>query len=293
MQIKSKFLILGASGLIGYNFFLYYFKKKNIECYGSVRSILKKKKFKNKYKNNIIILKNLNSIKKVINKLKPNVVMNCIGITKHVDKNLSLKKILKINYILPKNLAKFCKVHKIKFVHLSSDCVYSGIKEKNYFYSENSKKDAVDRYGLSKSRSEMLVKPAIVVRTSTVGIEKFSNYGLFNWFKNKKNVCDGFYNAYFTGLPTIVLAEMIYLLLLKAPHYSGLINIAGPRISKYLFLKKVKKSLKKNITILKKGKPILDRSLSSKKFEKLTNVAIQSKFSWNLLIKKMLSFNYD
>ena len=116
---------------------------------------------------------------------------------------------------------------------------------------------------------------------------------MFNWFKNKKNVCDGFYNAYFTGLPTIVLAEMIYLLLLKAPHYSGLINIAGPRISKYLFLKKVKKSLKKNITILKKGKPILDRSLSSKKFEKLTNVAIQSKFSWNLLIKKMLSFNYD
>ena len=103
----------------------------------------------------------------------------------------------------------------------------------------------------------------------------------------------GSFIAIFIVLTQMWLAEMIYLLLLKAPHYSGLINIAGPRISKYLFLKKVKKSLKKNITILKKDKPILDRSLSSKKFEKLTNVAIQSKFSWNLLIKKMLSFNYD
>ena len=291
-MIKKKILILGISGMIGYNFFLFFKNKNNINCYGTLRSYYKKKKFKNIYRKSIFVCKDFNSIVIAINKINPHFILNCVGITKHLDQNINFKEIMKINYHFPLKLSKFCNANKIKFIHLSTDCVFSGSGLKN-FYNENSKKTATDNYGISKSKSENLHKNSIIIRTSTVGIEKFSSNGLVNWFLKQKKTCKGYSNAYFTGLPTVVLADMIYKLLKIKPNFSGLINIAGPRISKYHFLKKMNNFRKKRVIITKDNFPVLDRSLNAKKFEKITKIKVQSKFNWHYLIQKMMKFKYD
>ena len=100
--MNKKILILGANGLIG-NGLTHYFSSKNLILFTAVRSKKKEFFYKNEkyfhYKN-LKTKKSLIAIKKIIDTIKPNYVINCIGITKHLKK--SKNKLLNID--LPKFL---------------------------------------------------------------------------------------------------------------------------------------------------------------------------------------------
>ena len=72
-------------------------------------------------------------------------------------------------------LAKHCTENKSKLIHVSSDCVFSGKKGN---YSENDETDANDLYGITKAAGEIKDNNNITVRTSTIGFEIGSKYGL-------------------------------------------------------------------------------------------------------------------
>ena len=126
------------------------------------------------------------------------------------------------------------------------------------------------------------------IRTSFIGPEKNGNNQLLNWFLSQKNETNGFDKAFFSGLTSLELSNIIYTYFLKKHFYYNLIlNIGGPKISKYKLLLLISKVFKKRITINKFSKFKIDRSLNSNKFMKISKYR---KKSWLLMLKDLKKF---
>ena len=83
-----KILILGPTGLLGNTLLKYFSKKNNFKCYGAIRKksdTIKLKNIKNIKLYKINYKKRINIIK-LFNQIKPNLIINCIGIIKQLTK---------------------------------------------------------------------------------------------------------------------------------------------------------------------------------------------------------------
>ena len=278
-----KVLILGSTGLLGNTLNLFLKEKKIQPFYISG----------NKSSNRNYYLKNFNNFKKIeklIIKIKPQHIINCIGVTHH-HKSYKNKKTTKlINSFLPKFLSKLCNRNKIYFLHISTDCVFSGKKGN---YSEKSKKNPVGFYGKTKSNGEVKNFYSSTIRTSFIGPEKNGKNQLLNWFLSQKNEIYGFDKAFFSGLTSLELSKIIYFYFLKKKSfYNQILNIGGPKISKYKLLILFSKIFKKKIFIRKDTAFKIDRSLNSDKFKLLSKY---KKKNWIIMIKDLRRFmiNYN
>ena len=278
-----RILLIGANGLIGAHFTKSFLTKKEWKIYPLVRS-KKKLNFIENYKNMEILelkdFQNLNHIKDLIVHHNINLIINCAGITKHNPEIKDLNKVLYLNSIFPKNLSKICNQLNIRFIHLSTDCVFSG---QSSMYCEHSIHDAKDFYGITKSLGEVSDKKNLTIRTSTIGHETNTSYGLLNWFL-KQDECFGYKNAVFSGPTTLELSKIIRDLIIPNSQLTGILNISSEPINKYSLLEIIKKvySLK---TIIKPSYKIkINRSLNSDKFRALTNYTARS---WEDMIKEM------
>lgn len=284
----TKILILGANGMLGSELAFFLYKKKNLKIYLTVRKrdLIKKLKF---YKKCMVFdkidLNNKLSINKLIKEVKPNQVINCIGIVKQNLKNKSYKDLFKINSILPRYLSHLSEKYNFRLIHFSTDCVFSG---KLGNYSENHFPDANDDYGISKYLGEELLPKNLVIRTSIIGHEHGSKKSLLEWFLNQKKKVFGFKKAIFSGFTTYEIAKILYKYILNKNNISGLIHISSKPISKYDLLSIIKKVYKKNIKIISDEKVIVDRSLNSDKFKKITKFKPKS---WEKMIKEMYIYN--
>ena len=93
-----------------------------------------------------------NELNKLINKFKPEFIINCVGIVKqHQDANNPLVSIA-VNSLFPHKLNKLCQLFGIKLIHISTDCIFSG---KRGNYTENDYSDSSDLYGRSKFLGEI------------------------------------------------------------------------------------------------------------------------------------------
>ncbi len=271
-------LILGSSGLLG-NTLKIFLKEKKIKTF-----FVSKKK---SYKHNLYLknFKNTKKLEQIIKILNPKYIINCIGATHH-HKTYGNKYDTKfINSILPTFLSKLCLKQKIYFIHISTDCVFSG---KSGNYSENSRKNPLDYYGLTKSKGEVKNRYSTTIRTSFIGPEVKTKKQLLNWFLSQKDEVKGFDNAFFSGLTSLELSNIIYTHFLKKHFFYNLIlNIGGPKISKYNLLLLISKIFKKKILIKKFSKFKIDRSLNSKKFRKLTGYKIKK---WDKMLVELRKF---
>jgi dTDP-4-dehydrorhamnose reductase len=286
MMMNKKILILGTNGLLGSNIYNF-LKNKKLSLYTCTRK--SNNHFINNFEYGDLSKKNSEKkIEKIIKKLNPNYVINCIGITKHKKSNFVEMK--KINYELVYKILSFLKKYKFKYIHLSTDCVFSG-KEGNY--KETSIQNATDDYGITKSMAEKLClkeKNVLILRCSTIGHENFSKNGLLEWFLSKSKVF-GFKKAYFSGPTSLELAKIIFKFILnKNVLKKGIYNIACKKISKFNLLKIVNKIYKKKILIMSNSDFFIDRSLNSNKFVNKTKYLIPS---WRVQIKNMYKFNNE
>lgn len=270
-------LILGSTGILGNTIRLYLEKKKIKVSY-----ILRKKK-----KNHLFLkdFTNFKKLNKLILDINPTHVVNCLGVTKYNESYDQIKKTKLINTKLPRILAKFCKKNKIYFIHISTDCVFTGKKGN---YNEKSLKDSQDLYGLSKSRGEVKNKYSATIRTSFIGPELKTNKSLLNWFLSQKKDVNGFTQAFFSGLTSLELSKIIFLYFIKSNRfYNNIINIGGKKISKFLLLKTISKIFKKKIGIQKSQEFKIDRSLNSNKFRNFSKYKIKS---WTNMVKDLRIF---
>ena len=118
-------LITGSAGFIGNHFFNYLKNIQNVNVFGTINK--NKRNFKKKDLENKIFkcdFSEYKSTKKLIDKIKPNIIFHFAGITNHnfSEKNKVLCK--KNNSKVINNIVK-CINNECKLIFLSSDKVYS------------------------------------------------------------------------------------------------------------------------------------------------------------------------
>lgn len=285
-----KIIVLGASGMIGHCIFEFLRNDKNLDVYGTVRSDKYLSHFFDKFSGKILALNDLNDQKIVNNFLvlhKPNIVINCIGITKHLTEGLMSIPSIQINALLPHILSSICSDIGSRLIHISSDCVFSGSKGN---YSEEDIPDAQDLYGRTKALGEIFhASNCLTIRTSTIGREVGTRHGLLEWFLSQENYCKGYGKAIFSGLPTIILAQIIHEVIIPKPGLAGLYNVAAKPIDKYSLLKLISEIYSKKINIEHDDRFQINRSLDATKFKKATGYTPPN---WPEMIKVMHDQKY-
>ena len=282
-----KVLVLGASGMIGSTLLNVISERSEYEVLGTVRGQRIKRFFHASIASNLMLNKDItnhNGLVNMLQKIRPDVILNCIGLTKHKAGAEDPLNAIPINTLLPHRLAKICASIGSRLIHISTDCVFSGEKGS---YVESDFADARDIYGKSKALGEIDSPNAITLRTSTIGHELNSQFGLLDWFLSQDGQCRGFRRAIFSGLPTIILAQIIRDVVIPQKELSGIYHVAARPINKYDLLKLIATEYGKSISISPDDSFVLDRSLSAAKFNAATGYIAPE---WPELIRLMHAF---
>jgi len=222
------------------------------------------------------------SIARVIGEVRPDIVINCIGIIKQLNIANDPLIIVPINTLFPHRLAALCKVSGAKMIHVSTDCVFSGRKGN---YTEDDTPDPIDLYGHTKLLGEVTAQGCLTLRTSIIGRELHTKYGLIEWFLSQRGkTVKGFSRAIYSGFTTQALVEIIGNLIEQHPDLSGLWHVSSAPISKYDLLQLVKNTFKLNISIEKDETFFCDRSLDSSRFRKIVG---DTPSTWPEMIERL------
>lgn len=250
----EKCIVLGGEGMLGHMVIKYVKSLPNFEVYSTVHD--------KTIKNGIYfdVYKDLGKIEKIIKKIKPKLVINCIGVVNHFIKEHDKDIVTFINSYFPHKLANICRQNNSKLIHISTDAVFSG-KEGNY--TENSPYSPIDFYGVSKAAGEIKDDYNLTIRTSIIGPKiKEPKTGLMEWFfKQNGKTVKGFTNVIWSGLTTLELAKKI--IELHKNNVRGLINISSKPINKYELLCLIKKIYNLDINVVPDKNIICDRSMKS------------------------------
>jgi len=282
-----KVLVLGASGMLGNAVFRLFRESNEYEVIGTVRHERSKRFFAEAQRLALVSgvdVENIDSLMRVIGDAKPDVVINCIGLVKQLAEAEDPLAAIPINSLLPHRIARLCAVADARFVHMSTDCVFSGSKG---MYSESDQSDAKDLYGRSKFLGEVDYPNAITLRTSIIGHELEGARSLVGWFLSQSGSVRGFKKAIFSGLPTVEIARLIRDYVLPNPHLHGLYHVSADPINKYDLLGLVADTYGKRIEIEADESFFIDRSLDSSRFRSLTGFEPKP---WAELVRSMKNF---
>lgn len=280
-MIEKKVLILGADGMLGHELAKNFHDKYKL--YGTVRS----DETNNFLKNldiqifNSIACENFQYFAKLIKKIRPNFVINCIGVIKQRENTNNVINSLLINSLFPHQLANVCMEEDSKLIHFSTDCVFSGLKGD---YSEKDYCDPLDVYGRTKHLGEVYAKNSITLRTSIIGPELKYKKSLYEWFISQNDDVSGYTNAIYTGFTTLEMSNIVDMIMCS-DFKPGLFNVSSEKISKYNLLLLFNKYSRKNLSVIKDDTFICDRSLDSTKFRSEFNFKPKS---WNTMIEEMI-----
>ena len=259
----------------------------NWRVYGTVRDPSKTRIANNRIRGSIIAGINIEQVDQLAGVLelhRPDIVINCVGIIKQKESANDPLVILPINSIFPHRLARLCKLIDARLIHISTDCVFSGIRGS---YVESDVVDARDLYGISKAIGEISYSNTITLRTSIIGHESQSTNGLLEWFLSQDSQCKGYRRAIFSGLPTVVLSKIIRDYIIPNREISGLYHVGSDPINKFDLLKIISEVYKKQIKIVPDDQLVINRSLNSKHFQQATGFSCPN---WIDLINEMHQF---
>ena len=187
-----------------------------------------KHKFKIEYPSKAKLnIEKFDSIKKYLNKNKPNYLIHCAGLSRPMkihDEDIS-KSIL-INIIGTSNIVRACKEKNIKLIYFSTNYVYPGTKGD---YSENDPVLPINNYAKSKLGGECAVqmyKNSLILRICMTE-KPFVHKQAFNDVEMN-----------------FMYHEDLAKNLLKLINKRGIINVGGQKQSVYKFAKKSNKKIK-------------------------------------------------
>ncbi|TGK21407.1 dTDP-4-dehydrorhamnose reductase family protein [Leptospira kmetyi] len=287
MNPSYKILILGASGMLGSAIFRI-LSESSHNVFGTIRNSEFLRFFSREDGNRLfssVDVLNQDDLIDVFTRIKPDIVINCIGLIKQQKSAKDPLTVLPINSILPHRLSNLCKMIGARLILMSTDCVFNG---KKGFYSEVDISDAEDLYGKSKEIGEIANEPHVfTIRTSIIGHELNSNHSLINWFLSQETEVKGYKKAIFSGFPTSEIAEILKNVVIPRTDLYGLYHISSNPISKLDLLTLVADVYGKKIRILESDEVVIDRSLDSQKFRKETGFVPKE---WKLLVQDMKSY---
>ena len=247
--MKQKIVILGVRGMAGHIIAKYLDSCDRYEIFGIARD-------DGEYVHCQIDALNKEVLNSYIEDIKPDIVINCIGMLVS-QSNEDVVNAIKTNALLPHELATLGNRLNFRLIHLSTDCVFSG---RDGGYTESSPKDGLDNYAKSKALGEVCNDKDLTIRTSIIGPELKNGTGLLNWFLRQDSKIRGYTHAYWTGVTTLELAKAIDKMIEQ--NITGLYHLCPKeKISKYDLLHLFKKIWDRNIDIEPFEDYTIDKSL--------------------------------
>lgn len=199
--MEKRVLVIGSTGMLGHQVLRRLEKQKGLEVFDFV--------FRTKRRNESIIcdVTDFNHLREEIERVKPQVIVNCVGILVGGSHKSKINAIA-VNSLLPHHLQSISEKIGAKLIHISTDCVFSGITGS---YTESSLRDADDVYGRTKALGEIISNQHLTIRTSIVGPElKINGEGLLHWFlTSPEKELNGFSKVFWGGVTTVELAKAI------------------------------------------------------------------------------------
>jgi len=250
--LQTKILVLGSTGMLGHQVVEYFKNFNEYDLYDVA--------YRNKLtdQTTIIDVSKIANLEKYIIEIKPNIIINCIGVLDEKSQK-DISKAIYINSYFPHLLKNICDRVDAKLVHISTDCVFSG-NEGSYVETDTPNSNTV--YGKTKFLGEIIDNSNITIRTSIIGPELKSNgTSLLNWFlKEEKNEVSGYSQAIWSGVTTLELAKIIKMTIDN--RITGLYHVSNNhKISKYELLKLFNEHTNKKFKINKNESLINDKSL--------------------------------
>jgi dTDP-4-dehydrorhamnose reductase len=240
-------LLFGSTGMLGRYVFHILKNNYNVICITREKYDIENDNW-NKLQD--IVTENLN---------ENDIIINCAGIIPQKYKNDDFKTYIKVNTLFPHKLNEISQNNNIKFIHITTDCVFDGLKGN---YTENNLHTAKDIYGISKSLGEP--EEATIIRTSIIGEELTGKKSLIEWVKSQKSkTIKGYTNHYWNGVTCFELANFIKNMIDSKNFWKGVKHICSPNIvTKYelccyineiydlnINIEKYEDSISKNMTL--------------------------------------------
>ena len=250
--MKTKILIIGANGMAGQLVYLYFKNLKNYKIFTLART---EKFHKIDFK---IDVKNKHEVADVLNTIKPNFIINLVGVL-NTNAEQNPDNAIWINSFFPHFLAKIATNIGSKLIHISTDCVFNGKKGS---YKENDVKDGYGVYAQSKSLGEINYSNHITLRTSIIGPDLNKNgIGLFNWILKNKNDIVGYSNVFWGGITTLELSKAIDFVINNNPR-TNLVHVTNNlKISKFDLIKVIDRVFNLNLNLISETETKYDKSL--------------------------------
>lgn len=198
----KKILVIGSKGMAGH-MIKEYLSQKGYDVYGAFRE----KEEKNLEANEFYLdAFDKEKLEEILKKVKPDFVINCIGILNQFAEN-NPDIAIYVNGYFPHYLDRLSEKYGYKLIHITTDYVFSGKKGN---YTEDDFRDADSYYGRSKAIGEVNNNRTLTFRTSIIGpdINK-DGIGLFNWFMKQEGRIKGYSNVFWSGVTTLELAKAI------------------------------------------------------------------------------------
>ena len=252
------YVILGSTGLLGKTL-LRTAKDKNLDVLGLSRNT---KKYKIDYFN-------IDKLLKVLEYLKPKIIINSVGLTDidFCEKNPKIAE--QINTLPLKYLSKFSKKNNIKLIQISTDHFFTG--DQNRKHKENSKIKLLNSYAKTKFMAEKYTKHNknhMIIRTNFTGYRnKKKNQTFIEWLLDnfKKKSFHLFDDFYCSTIDVKSLSNIIFDLI--DLDFKGTINIGSrDTFSKKEFATRIADILKLNKDLILDGSV---KSLKTKRAESL------------------------
>jgi dTDP-4-dehydrorhamnose reductase len=209
--IPKKITVFGSQGMAGH-MIVAYLRQQGHEVTALNRSH--------------VDVENPREVHAVLRGVTADFVVNCAGLLVKASNDRPDRAAL-INSWFPHALEHYFKNTATRVIHLSTDCVFDGVRGD---YTETDVPTETNSYGRSKSLGEINNDKDITFRMSIIGPELKSGTGLLDWVRNNtEEILTGWDNHWWNGITTLQLAKCIDQYI-SDPCVSGVYHLVNNRI---------------------------------------------------------------
>jgi dTDP-4-dehydrorhamnose reductase len=218
-------------------------------------------------------------------------VVNCIGAIP--QRQYTASEFVSLNTTFPIQLADHCRQRGWNLIHLSTNCVFSGQATAGQatagqatagqatadqatagYRIECHRPDAEDHYGQTKAKGEPSY--GVVIRSSIIGPENGTAFGLLEWFLNAKSPVYGYVDVMWNGITTLQLSKIILKMIDMNQLESRIVHVFSSRTySKYSLLNIINEVYEHGAHIMPKEIGANDCTLSSQNMPPCPDIAEQ------------------
>ena len=267
----TRLLIVGGGGMLGHK--LWQIAREHVETWATVRTVTPALEALGVVDDRTIAgvdVHRFESLEAAIDRARPDVIVNCVGIIKQLAAAKDPVASIAINALHPHLLARAGRARGARVIHISTDCVFDGATG---CYTEAHVTNATDLYGRTKAMGELTAPGTLTVRTSIIGRELSGTSGLVEWFLSRRGAtADGYRGAIFSGFTTAALSAILLQVIAEQPALEGLYHVSAPAIDKLALLGRLNEAFAAGITITPRDEPRIDRSLDSTRFQAATGI---------------------